>query len=48
MPNLHLDVGLLREQYQWLLKQEDCDEREGLLNLVEHLMGYNNEENTND
>lgn len=33
-----IDLGLLREQRDWLLGLDPCDEREGLVNLLDHLL----------
>lgn len=35
---MNINYKYLRTQYNWLLKMPDCDEKEGLLNLIEVLM----------
>ena len=35
---MNIDYKYLRSQYNWLLEMPDCEEKEGLLNLVEILM----------
>ena len=35
---MNINYTYLRTQYNWLLKMPDCDEKEGLLNLIEVLM----------
>ena len=33
-----LDLVELRVQYQWLLSMPNCEQKEGLLNLIEYLL----------
>lgn len=35
-----IDWGLLRKQKEWLLTQPVCDEREGIVNLLDALQDY--------
>ena len=41
---MNIDYEYLRLQYDWLLKMPDCDEKEGLLNLVETLISKEEED----
>ena len=37
---LVLDLETLRMQYRWLLSQDECVERDSLIEQVEKLLGY--------
>ena len=37
---MQLSIEDLRSQYQWLLAHDDCPEKEGLIMIIESLMGY--------
>ena len=40
---MQLSIEDLRSQYQWLLAHDDCPEKQGLIQIVESLMGYGQE-----
>tara|TARA_R100001594_G_scaffold140759_1_gene186138 strand:- start:3801 stop:4046 length:246 start_codon:yes stop_codon:yes gene_type:complete len=40
-----LDLLLLRDQYNWLLLQKDCDEQQGLLEFIEEVLALLEQDN---